>query len=78
MSEPQLIRNPLLMVYRNEDSEIVTKIDTGSGDTWRGFALVIYDLVRHVADAFHVTEDEVWQWVQKERHHHTTDIRKPS
>ena len=40
------------------------------------FGLVICDIARHVAAAFNVHEDEVWEWVDKERAHHTTDISK--
>jgi hypothetical protein len=31
-----------------------------------------------VAKAFKVDEDDVWEWVDKERYHYTTDIQEPS
>jgi hypothetical protein len=35
-------------------------------------------ILPRVAGAFKVSEDEVWEWVVKERHHHTTNIKRPS
>lgn len=78
MTEMQFLADPLIIVYRNADRHVVTHLHHGEGDTYQGFGLLIYDLVRHVAQAFHVTDDEVWEWVLKERHHPTTDIRRPS
>jgi hypothetical protein len=31
------------------------------------YGILICDLVRYVAGAFNVTEDDVWEWVDKER-----------
>jgi hypothetical protein len=42
------------------------------------YGLLIADLVRHVARAFKVGEDAVWEWVDKERGHPTTPITNPS
>jgi hypothetical protein len=39
-----------------------------------GYALMICDLVRHVARAFGVKEDDVWDWVDRERRNPTTAI----
>jgi hypothetical protein len=36
--------------------------------------MLIADIVRHIARAFKVREDEVWEWVDKERHHPTTVV----
>ena len=45
---------------------------------YKHFALVVVDIVRHIAKCFEVEEDVVWEWVDKERHHHTTDIVEAS
>ena len=41
-------------------------------------ALMIADIVHHVARAFKVDEDEVWEWMDKERRHPTTTFTSPS
>jgi len=46
------------------------------GYTHEQYGLLVCDLVRHVAMAFKVKEDAVWEWVDKERHHNTTAITK--
>ena len=46
--------------------------------TYETYGLLDADLVRHVARAFDVGEEDVWQWVDKERHHPTTKITNPS
>ena len=38
--------------------------------------MAVCDLVRHVAKAFKVEEDAVWQWVDMERHNPTTTIEQ--
>lgn len=73
-----MIKNPLVIIYPTEDGKINTVIATREEDTHEHFGLLIYDLVRHTARAFKVSEDDVWEWVVKERHHHTTDITRPS
>ena len=42
------------------------------------YGLIICDLVRHVARAFKVGEDDVWEWVDKERLNPTTKVTRPS
>lgn len=65
------IENPLLLLYREKDG-VVCHIHATSEDSYQGYGLLIADIVRHVANAFHVTEDDVWEWVDKERFHPTT------
>ena len=40
--------------------------------------MLICDLVRHAAKAFDVDEDDVWEWVDKERRDPTTPITRLS
>jgi hypothetical protein len=69
---------PLLVVMQTpEDKSIVTSIFK-SDISHEGFGLVICDIVRHVAAAYRVEEDDIWEWVEKERHHHTTELRRAS
>lgn len=73
-----IVQKPLVIMYRAGDDSIVTNIHPTPDLTYEGYGLLICDLVRHVASAFKVDEDDVWEWVDKERRHHTTDIRQPS
>lgn len=41
---------------------------------YRSYALLVSDLVRNVARCFDVEEDQVWEWVDKERNKHTTEV----
>jgi hypothetical protein len=76
--KPMEIRNPLVLMFETPDGKITCHIHHRVGDTHKTYGLLICDLVRHVANAFHVDEDDVWEWVDKERHHHTTEITRPS
>lgn len=72
------IENPLVVMFRMYDGKICCHIMSTKGETFQGYALLACDLVRHVAAAFKVEEDDVWEWVDKERHHKTTEIEIPS
>jgi len=76
-NEPMMIENPLVIMFRQKD-HIVCHIYPLPDDNYKGYGLLICDLVRHVAGAFKVDEDEVWEWVDKERIHPTTSITRPS
>jgi hypothetical protein len=61
-----------------QDDNVVCHIHPDKDDSHRHYGLLICDLVRHVAKAFKVHEDDVWEWVDKERDRPTTDITRPS
>jgi hypothetical protein len=66
---------PLVTVALTPEDKILCKLWLPpDGWTHATYALVICDLVRHVARAFQVDEGAVWKWVDKERQHPTTDI----
>jgi hypothetical protein len=75
--QPMMIQAPLVIMFE-QDSNIVCHIHPRPEDSYRGYGLLICDLVRHVAHAFKVDEDDVWEWVDKERHRPTTKITQPS
>ena len=60
-----------------EGGRVVCHIHPQQTEDHREYGVYICDLVRHVANAFKVDEDDVWEWVDKERHHPTTDIERP-
>lgn len=78
VNEPQMINQPLVVIYPSDDGKLNTMIMPRAEDTHEHFGLLIYDLVRHTARCFQVTEDEVWAWVKRERSKPTTDIKRPS
>lgn len=66
------IDSPLIIVFENND-HIQTHIYPGEMDHKDYGALIAY-VVRHVANAFKVSEDEVWEAVDEERYHPTGPI----
>jgi hypothetical protein len=68
---PEVVR-PLIVSYKG-DSVNHFEINPPPGFTPEHYGLLIADLVRHVAKAFQVSEDEVWKWVDQERQHPSRD-----
>ena len=70
------IRTPLVLMFEVEGTTNVLchlhPSDTCC--TYRHYGLLICDLVRHVAKCFDAEEEEVWEWVDKERGTPTTEI----
>lgn len=65
--------NILVLMEKLPDSRIMTHVAT-NGMGYEAFSLLVCDLVRHIALAYEVDEDDIWEWVDKERYHHTTPI----
>ncbi len=72
------LENPLVVMFLNETGAVTTHIHPAHGYSHKHYGLIICDLVRHVARAYHVDEDDVWEWVEKERDRPTTEITNPS
>ena len=70
----------LVAMYRAKgQTEITTQLFKDvEGYGYQHFGLLVVDLVRHVAAAFDVAEDDVWEWVDKERRHPTSPITQHS
>ena len=60
------------------DRQIITHIRPRKDDSYEGYGLLVCDLVRHVANAYNVDEEDVWELVDKERRKPTTDIMRTS
>lgn len=73
MKEPMQIKNPLVIVFQNDDENIQTHLFPGE-HSYKQYGILIADLVRHVANAFNVHENDVWEWVDKERYHQTSPV----
>jgi hypothetical protein len=78
LSPPKFeIKNPLVIMYQEPDGSVVTRVHPGN-HTYEHYGMLVCDLTRHIARAFQVDEEAVWEWVDKERHRPTTNIRQPS
>jgi len=66
------IDSPLIIVFEN-DGHIQTHIYPGEMDH-EDYGGLIACLVRHVANAFKVHENDVWEFVDKERYDPTTPV----
>ena len=65
---------PLLSFYERPDGKWYCELTALHLYDYRGYALMICELVRHVARAFGAREDDVWDWVDRERRNPTTAI----
>ncbi len=69
------LKDPLLIVCEDKSSrKCVTTVTMPPGSSYQTYGLLIADIIRHVARAFNVGEDEVIDWVNKELRHPTTPI----
>ena len=62
----------------DQRDEIVCRLHLRDSYTHQHYGMLVCDVVRNIADAFNVHEDDVWQVVDHERRHHTADINDPS
>ena len=76
MNKPVMIQNPLAIIFEAPDGKVVTRIHVPEGYTYEHYGMIVCDFVRHVARAFNVDEQEVWEWVDKERANPTTSIER--
>ena len=71
----KIVNQPLAIIYLDDDEKNITEIHPADGYDHRHYGLIICDLVRHVAKAYHVPEKDVWEYVDKERNHPTTKFK---
>lgn len=76
-AQPFMITQPLIIMFE-QDKKTVCHIHPAPDYDHKAYGLLICDLVRHVANAFSVNEEDVWEWVDKERRRPTTKIERPS
>jgi hypothetical protein len=72
-----MLTNPLIVMFE-ADGKLVCHLHPPKGSDHKSFGLAICDLIRHVANAFNVHEDEVFDWIEKERRNPTTEITRAS
>lgn len=68
---------PLIVMFE-QDGNLTCHLWPRGEHTHEHYGIMIADLVRHVAHAFKVDEDDVWEWVDKERRKPTTKFSSPS
>jgi hypothetical protein len=66
------VEKPLIVSFVQDD-KIQTHLWPGER-TYKEYGILIADIVRHVANAFKVHENDVWEWVDKERDHPTDTV----
>lgn len=76
--KPFMIKQPLVIMFKDPTSAgVICHIYPDQDcNSYEAYGLLICDLVRHTAKAFGVDEDNVWEWVDKERNRPTTDIKE--
>ncbi len=70
-----LIKDPLIIMYE-QDGQNICRLHQLEKYTYEHYGMFVCDLVRHIARAYEVDEDVVWEWVDKERYNPTTEIIK--
>jgi hypothetical protein len=73
IDKPLKIHNPIIICFKNDDEMIQTHLYP-SERTYQQYGILVADVVRHVAKAFKVHEDDVWEWVDKERYRQTSPV----
>jgi len=72
--KPIIIKQPYFIMFKDEQGKAVCRIHQDDDSNYQEYGLLICDLVRHVARAFNVDEESVWEWIEKERDRPTTTI----
>ena len=76
-AEGVLIEQPLVIIFEFDDG-VTFNIHPQQGYDYKGYGLLACDLVRHIANAFGVDEDDVWEWVDRERQDPTAKVTQLS
>jgi hypothetical protein len=67
------IEKPLIICFENDEGNIRTHLYPGQRG-YEQYGILITDVVRHVANAFKVHENDIWEWVDKERYRQTSPV----
>jgi hypothetical protein len=67
------IQSPLLIAWR-EGRRTYYVLHPPQGYDHRHYAMLLSDLVRHVANHFNIDVREVWQWIDAERFNPTSKV----
>jgi hypothetical protein len=78
VNKPVVIEKPLVIMFEADGGIVCHIHPSKKASSHEHYGLLICDLVRHVAGAFKVDEDDVWEWVDKERKSPTTEVKTAS
>ena len=78
MAEETRVERPLVIIYEDTEGIVFRTYPSKKAHSHREYGMLICDLVRHAANAFDVEEEDVWEWVDKERRNPTTPITRVS
>ena len=73
-----IIKDPYFIAHPVKNGKTEMRLHPPEDITYEHYALLICDLARHVARCFDVPESKVWEMVDKERKHPTSDITRVS
>lgn len=73
MSEPFIVKQPLLILFE-DGGNTHCHIHPSPDYTYQHYGLIIADVIRHVAAAYKVSEEDVFEWVQKEMDRPSTKL----
>jgi hypothetical protein len=72
--ESTIVKQPLIFMFLDDKDEGNCLLYPTQDNGYEVFGLLICDLVRHVARCFKVDEEDVFAWIEKERHKPTGTI----
>jgi hypothetical protein len=73
------VENPLVIMFEDGAGSIKCHIyPSQKGSSHREYGILVCDLVRHIARAFNVEEEDVWDYVDRERRRPTSPITQLS
>ena len=67
------IEKPLIICFENDEGNVQTHLYPAER-TYGQYGILIADVVRHVANAFKIHENDRWEWVDKERYRQTGPV----
>jgi hypothetical protein len=67
MDVDKVLSRARLILTEDDTGKLVCMIQKQPGDAVGHFGIALADCARHVARAFHVDEDEVFEWIERER-----------
>jgi hypothetical protein len=78
-AKPMIVERPLAVLFQEpQTNNIVCHIHPPEGWGTSHYGLLVCDFVRHLSRCLGCDEDEIWEWVERERRHPTSEIREPS
>jgi hypothetical protein len=78
MDVEKTLQNARLILTSDDSGKLVCLIKRQPGDVVGHFGIALADCARHVAKAFGVGEDEVFDWIERERQEPSSKLQGTS